>query len=346
MDFQYSELIDPSLYDAQGLCDGIPLRRHKDPMREDIGSIRAQEDWAKLVAPTGFYRGGLGPEYSFMRVAVPECLPERLEVISYANEYAFLYDDIMETLSDEATNSSRKDLLDVFLKDLLSDGQNVTTRGEKKIQLQILAEMMAIDSERAMTTMKAWATFIRLASNRPRSAPFASLEEFIPYRIIDAGESIWFGTVTFGMALTIPDEEMALCKELVRPAFAAWSLTNDLFSWDKEHQAAQHAGDSEVVNAVWVLMREHSVDESRAKEICREKIKEKVIEYLRIVDDTKRSPSISADLIKYVEAIQYSLSGNVAWSIHCPRYHAEATYSQQQQMMMKHGSGTLAVQSS
>jgi hypothetical protein len=38
------------------------------------------------------YHGGLGPEFSFVRVTVPECLPERLEIISYANEYAFLYD--------------------------------------------------------------------------------------------------------------------------------------------------------------------------------------------------------------------------------------------------------------
>lgn len=27
-----------------------------------------------------------------MSVTVPECLPERLEVISYANEFAFLHD--------------------------------------------------------------------------------------------------------------------------------------------------------------------------------------------------------------------------------------------------------------
>jgi hypothetical protein len=38
------------------------------------------------------YQGGLGDPFSFIRVTIPECLPERLEIISYANEYAFLYD--------------------------------------------------------------------------------------------------------------------------------------------------------------------------------------------------------------------------------------------------------------
>ena len=65
---------------------------HIDPMKENKGAIRAQEDWAKLVGPVKHYKGGLGAEFTFIRVTVPECLPERLEILSYANEFAFLYD--------------------------------------------------------------------------------------------------------------------------------------------------------------------------------------------------------------------------------------------------------------
>lgn len=48
--------------------------------------------------------------------------------------------------------------------------------------------MMAIDPERAQTSMKAWARFIELSSARERYEPFSTLEEYLPYRIIDAGE--------------------------------------------------------------------------------------------------------------------------------------------------------------
>lgn len=92
MEFQYSTEVDPSTYDTEGLCEGIPLRVHKYPDLEDIGTLRAQEDWRRSVGPVENYKGGLGPKYSFMSVAVPECLPERLEIISYANEFAFLHD--------------------------------------------------------------------------------------------------------------------------------------------------------------------------------------------------------------------------------------------------------------
>jgi hypothetical protein len=92
MNFQYSDIVDPSGYETEGLCDGISLRMHKDPLKEIMGATCAQEDWTRLVGPVGHYKGGLGAEYSFIRVTVPECRPERLEIISYASEFAFLYD--------------------------------------------------------------------------------------------------------------------------------------------------------------------------------------------------------------------------------------------------------------
>ena len=94
MDFIYSKLVDPSEYETQGLCDGIPLRMHTSSINEVIGTIRCQKDWNRLVEPIAFYKGGLDARWSFMSTAVPECLPERLEIISYTNEFAFLYDGI------------------------------------------------------------------------------------------------------------------------------------------------------------------------------------------------------------------------------------------------------------
>jgi fusicocca-2,10(14)-diene synthase len=60
--------------------------------------------------------------------------------------------------------------------------------GIKQIQSQILHEMMAIDQERGLTTMKFWQKFVQVASSRERSRPFTGLGEYLPYRISDAGE--------------------------------------------------------------------------------------------------------------------------------------------------------------
>lgn len=81
----------------------------------------------------------------------------------------------------------RDDMLHVFGDDALNHSITGDARPEKKLQAQMLAEMMAIDRPRALTTMEAWAKFVQLAS-RTRAAPFETLAEYLPSRTIDAGE--------------------------------------------------------------------------------------------------------------------------------------------------------------
>jgi Terpene synthase family 2, C-terminal metal binding len=139
------------------------------------------------------------------------------------------------------------------------------------------------------------------------------------------------------MGITIPEEESELCAKLMRPAWIAAGLTNDLFSWEKEYEAAQQNGLPDVVNAIWVLMGEHSITAEQAKLLCREKIKIAVADYLVIVKENANNTSISLDLRRYIEAMQYSLSGNVIWSLTCPRYHATKQYNVLQLQRMEEG---------
>lgn len=143
--------------------------------------------------------------------------------------------------------------------------------------------------------------------------------------------------VTFGMAITIPQEEMETCKELMRPAWIVAGLQNDLFSWEKEHETALRLGRRNVINAIWVLMREHSINVNDAKAMCRRIIKDNVSEYLNTVGSKKDDRSLSSDLRRYMEAMEYSLSGNAVWSLICPRYHPVATFNASQRSLMRPG---------
>lgn len=136
------------------------------------------------------------------------------------------------------------------------------------------------------------------------------------------------------MALTIHENEMDLMKKLTRPAFAAISPTNDLYSWKKEYAEAQRDGMPRVVNAIWVLMGELSISEAEAMEVCGKKIKDSLVEFQGILKTVSDDSGISLDLRKYVEALQYSHSGNVIWSIYCPRYgyRDDAVWSGQPQL--------------
>nr|POE90124.1 fusicoccadiene synthase [Quercus suber] len=304
IDFSASELVEPTTYETHGLCEGIPLRSHKDSLAEIRGAIRCQRDWSKLVCPVRNYKGTIGTPFSFVRVTIPETLPGRLELCSYANEYAFLYDG----------------------SDKVSSGK---LQGAKQIQGNILTEMIAIDRERAITTMKLWQQYVRTVSSRQRSQPFNDLKEYLPYRISDAGELFWFGLVTFAMGLTIPEHEFSLSKSLSFASWSALALTNDLYSWEKERKEASRKGETHVMNAIWVLMVEHDILELEAKERYRSIIRQNVADAIRISNETNENTMLSISLRRYIQAILFSISGNLVWSIYCPRYHPDIEYNQE-----------------
>jgi hypothetical protein len=245
--------------------------------------------------------------------------------------------DITDVSTQDVIDKENTDMMNAFGKVVQTGRASLKDFGKKRIQGQILLEMMAIDRERALTTAKSWAKFVQTASGKEHHKDFKTLDEYLPYRSIDVGQMFWHGMVTFGMGLTIPEEEMPLCETLMEPAWHAASLQNDLFSYDKEYKDAVRHGQSDVVNGVWVIMKEHGITVEEAKQLCRVKIKEAVAQYLKIVETTRNNESISLDLRKYVEAMQYSLSGNVAWSVACPRYHEKATYNELQLNRMEYG---------
>jgi hypothetical protein len=80
------------------------------------------------------------------------------------------------------------EMLDAFsLEGALHYNIELDMRPEKRLQAQVFKRMTSIDPVRAVTSMKAWALFVQLAS-RTRVHPFETLAEYLPSRIIDAGE--------------------------------------------------------------------------------------------------------------------------------------------------------------
>jgi len=147
----------------------------------------------------------------------------------------------------------------------------------------------------------------------------------------------WYGVVTFGMGLRIPEHEIERCQSLVAPAWIAVGLQNDLWSWSKEVTAAQAQGKNYVINSIWVLMQEHQIGVFQAMQVCRRLIKDYVAEYLETVEAHKDDLALSEDLRQYLMAIKYSISGHLLWSLNCPRYNPEVMFNKRQRSWMCNG---------
>lgn len=111
MDFRYSEELFADEHPTDGLAGDIIVRRNRFGAFEEKGALQAQQDWNRYVSPVMNFHGGVSRKYSLMQVAVPECRPERLEVIAYASEVGFLYDDCTELLNQDEVKLAVKHTL-------------------------------------------------------------------------------------------------------------------------------------------------------------------------------------------------------------------------------------------
>jgi hypothetical protein len=131
----------------------------------------------------------------------------------------------------------------------------------------------------------------------------------------------------FGMGMTLTKEEDEQLAKIIRPCYAALALANDYFSFDREWQESQAEGGSKPLNAVWLYMQWQGVSVPTAKQFVREATNRYEEQFLDLDRQFKSEHApISDKLDKYLRGLSYQVSGNVVWSLNCPRYHPEYRY--------------------
>ncbi|GFF32211.1 fusicoccadiene synthase [Aspergillus udagawae] len=250
-----------------------------------------------------------------------------MEIIAYALEFGFIHDDVINTDVNDASLDEVGHALDQSQTGKIEDRGS---DGKRQIVTQIMREMMAIDPERAMNVAKSWSSRVRHSSRRKEDTNFKTLEQFVPYRALDVGYMLWNGLVTFGCAITVPDEEEEEAKRLIIPALIQASLLNDLFSFQKEKN------DASIQNAVLIVMNEHGCIEE-ARDILKKRIRLECANYVHNVKETNAWVDVSDELKRYINIMQYTLSGNAAWSTNCPRYNGPTKLNELQLLRGEHG---------
>ena len=84
-------------------------------------------------------------------------------------------------------------------------------------------------------------------------------------------------------------------------------------------------------------MKEHNCGEAEARERLKQRIRIEVAKYVQTVKDSKTRTDLSDESKRYIDVMQYTLSGNAAWSTQCPRYHADAKWNELQLLRAKYG---------
>ncbi|KAM0358657.1 hypothetical protein ACHAP4_004633 [Fusarium culmorum] len=270
----YSEtldLVDTSHFDTHGLGANHKLRRHKFEHLADAGCHKARSDWVNHIGPLTEFGGCNHINGNFSAVGLPLCRPDRLELIAYVLEFAFLHDSVLE-----AENTS-----------LESEAQ-----AEAGLRLLIA---------------KTWKDAID-TTTRDKNVDSKSIEDYLEFRMIDTGAPFVEALMLFGMGMTLSPQEDADLGHVIRPCFAALALTNDYFSFDRE---MEEIDTSTLINSVAIVMRIQNLDIPTAKAIINETIQKYEQEFLRRIDQYKQHKGpISNKIEQYMEAMTYQISGN------------------------------------
>jgi hypothetical protein len=104
-------------------------------------------------------------------------------------------------------------------------------------------------------------------------------------------------------------------------AYAVLSLTNDLFSWEKEYRAyIESNGKITLVNAVSIAMASKGLSEKDAKALVKDEIRVHEELFCQLRDQYKKTSYQSESILRLFELLEDSMAGNFIWSIRVPRY--------------------------
>jgi fusicocca-2,10(14)-diene synthase/ophiobolin F synthase len=194
MEYPNSVLVDPSTYpaDMDGLCSGIPVRVSRHPELAVRGALRAQKEWKQAFGslPPGFV-GGTGPKHNLITVCWPETLPDRLEIVAFVTEIAFLVDDVMDSAADPLA------IIGPFMADFLQAWQMVMGGAALPVLAashsavgQMVAsfarDLVAVDAERAkdfFRWVERWATLS--LTQHAQKKEVRNFDEYLEHRRVN-----------------------------------------------------------------------------------------------------------------------------------------------------------------
>ncbi|KAK0707128.1 hypothetical protein B0T26DRAFT_756516 [Lasiosphaeria miniovina] len=157
MELAFSSVVDPSLYNSHGLCDGGEVRLHNSHELGDLGSILGQKDWSESVEPCQYYAGTMSARFNVVSVGFPGCIPDQLEMVSYGAEIGFLADDLAVLANDLAKYGDEPkhtevlgNMIDTFRPGGQRSSQSSRASGKKGVLVKPSHRILSIDRERAV----------------------------------------------------------------------------------------------------------------------------------------------------------------------------------------------------
>ncbi|KAK2734039.1 hypothetical protein FQN57_001874 [Myotisia sp. PD_48] len=323
----YSTLVPHDIVKQSGSRTRFPTAVHQDHALCLEAAHRLQDDFSSTVDVDVDLKSKTIGDYPMLgfahlvAFAIPECLPERLAIMTRFTDFTILNDDyygVADIKKVAAFNAGLQRSLQ-GPKDPISDGTGVAIK-TKQFQASILVEMIAIDHSLAMDVMTTYSNGLQITTSPPSG--ISSIEEYLPIRLVDCGLDVFQDMSCFGIGIRLTQAEKAKLSEVINTALYSAALMNDYYSWPKELKHHLETQGSEIpFSAVCILMRQYKCSDIEALEKLQDKYVELQEQHLLLVRRLEQSEGVISDSHrKYIMAAQYTASGAEFWSNSVPRY--------------------------
>ncbi|SEM08896.1 terpene synthase family protein [Streptacidiphilus jiangxiensis] len=293
-----------------------PARAHPD-----VDAVRADHDaWFRtalggLRLPGAERLFGECEGVSLMCAVLPDAEAARLVGICVAASALFLLDDVAD---DEASERARA-------ADYLAVLRGEAGDGAGSAPLRLLARTLTRAREGVPDRL--WARFVAgfsevvaagAAKERTAREALRGYDAYLAARYADSAFDLVGVAIEHGLGL--PDltalqeaADAAAWTELHRACFVHTILVNDLLSFRKEYFAG------EPMNALAVLRDAEGLTLQQATDTVCARIAAAEENFLAAARTLRSDGAEATD--RYLTAWELMLSGNLVWSLACPRYH-------------------------
>ncbi|KAG0154509.1 hypothetical protein PDIDSM_04030 [Penicillium digitatum] len=308
----YSSLFNPYIHKQTIIADHVSVQCHIDLNGIDaVGS-----KFGNLNAHAG----------NFTSLCAPNCLPERLALVAYTVEYAFLHDGTYETdnAADQESLSLENEMLHQAINQsgMTSVSTRISPKAQRKaeVQAKIAAEYLRLDPVFGEWFLNAWQTFTASVQD-VRSLEFPTLDDYLAFRIVDAAADWTLYNFRWGSGITLTADEEKIADPMSYIAYAELCLVNDLFSWDKEYAAhVKSHGDVPLVNAVHIVAVTQGLTHCAAKAVVQAEIRAHEERFCFLKEQYEATSSPSESILRWLRLLEHSMAGNWVWSLCVPRY--------------------------
>jgi len=323
-----SAVISTATLKKHGCFTTLQARRAKHMSFCHEALSMSMKDWTTHI---GDHRAYIFPATrnevsgNWVALVMPEAIPFRLGLMTYAAHLIFLHEDIEQaSITGEADTKLDSKIVD-GLAAALPTVPGAETNQTASLSLDrllnpLIKALMSTDRHTATEIVAVWRKHFATPDSTAAET-VTSFNTYIESRVHTASTEAWLAMLRYSLGLHLSASSLEVVPHITVAAMKSVTLTTDYWSWTK--QSRSPSNNVRAMNAVPFAMAELGIGETEAREHVKKMALEAEMEFSKLKKAFGGAANGKEDteIATYLDAVEAFAAGHSLWCSTCPRYH-------------------------